>query len=149
MGFLERKFPHHLAKVSRIQLRLRGITLWTIWIKRNGLTFNNSRWDDKKVHGIMWQGLLSYARIEIRCSRSRRRRPSTMACATWWGAGDESIHRRLNDRNVWHIRAPNVGLVLHGLGSLPNLGFSSPNDLACVFDDEIKCCFICLLKQWK
>lgn len=35
--------------------------LWIIWVERNDLTFNNQRWDIKKMQRMIWQGLLEYA----------------------------------------------------------------------------------------
>jgi hypothetical protein len=37
--------------------------LWTIWIQRNDLTFNNNIWDSKRTQRMIWQGILEYARI--------------------------------------------------------------------------------------
>lgn len=45
-GIFGKKIPSSLGKVYRIWPLLRGITLWTMWIERNDLTVNNSRWDE-------------------------------------------------------------------------------------------------------
>jgi hypothetical protein len=37
--------------------------LWTIWVERINLTFNNNRWEAKKTQQIIWQGIHEYARI--------------------------------------------------------------------------------------
>lgn len=33
--------------------------MWTIWIERNNLTFNNNRWDANKTKQMIWQVSLS------------------------------------------------------------------------------------------
>lgn len=62
-GMFGEKTPSSLSKVSRIWLLLRVITFWTFWIERNNLTFNNTRWEEKKMQGTIGQRLVDYARI--------------------------------------------------------------------------------------
>ena len=38
-----------LSKLSRGLVVVRGITMWIIWVKKNDLTYNNNRWDGKKL----------------------------------------------------------------------------------------------------
>ena len=80
-GIFGKSIMATLSKYSTIWLLLRGITLWTIWIERNDLTFNNySRWDASKVKQTILQGLLDYARItwEKSSQRLEEGRPSMM-----------------------------------------------------------------------
>ena len=49
-----KKILTSFSKTFRVWLLLTSITLWTIWIKRNDFTFNNTRWDvegHKKSYG--------------------------------------------------------------------------------------------------
>lgn len=62
-GIFGRKIPSSLSKVSRIWLFLCGITLLAIWIERNDLTFNNNKWDEKKMEGDILQSLWNYVGI--------------------------------------------------------------------------------------
>jgi hypothetical protein len=63
MEILGRKFLPHSLNASRFWLLLRRITMWTIWVERNDLTFNGNRWDVKETNQMIWQGLLVYNRI--------------------------------------------------------------------------------------
>jgi hypothetical protein len=47
-------------------LLLRKITLWTIGIDKNHLSFNKTKqkWVVRKVQQTIWQGLFEYARID-------------------------------------------------------------------------------------
>ena len=49
--------PHKYHKVSRYQTLLKGIALWTIWLARNDINFNNIRWNHKKVKQIFGKAL--------------------------------------------------------------------------------------------
>ena len=44
-----------LSKFSKIWLFLRIIMLWSIWMERIDLVFNNIKWDIKKVQQMIWQ----------------------------------------------------------------------------------------------
>jgi hypothetical protein len=46
---LGRKFLLPLAFEKKIILLLRGVTVRTIWIESNYLTFNNTRWEAPKL----------------------------------------------------------------------------------------------------
>jgi hypothetical protein len=41
---------------------LRGITLWTIWIKSIGKVFNHEQWHESKVKQRLWDELIIYAK---------------------------------------------------------------------------------------
>jgi predicted RNA-binding protein YlxR (DUF448 family) len=41
---------------------LRSITIWTIWVARNGNIFNHERWSRTKIEGTMWTSLKDYGR---------------------------------------------------------------------------------------
>ena len=43
---------------------LEALHFWTCWIERYNLTFTNTRWEEKKMQGNMWQSLVDYARID-------------------------------------------------------------------------------------
>ena len=51
-----------LSKLFRIWLLLRGIVLWSIRVKTNGLTSNNNRLDMQKIQHMIWQWFLGYHR---------------------------------------------------------------------------------------
>jgi len=63
LEILGRKFLPRSLNASRLWLLLRRITMWTIWVERNDLTFNGNRWDVKETNQMIWQGLLVYNRI--------------------------------------------------------------------------------------
>lgn len=55
-----KKIPASLCKYSKIWLLLRGLTmLLTISIERNGLTFNNTRLDARKVKPMFGKALFT------------------------------------------------------------------------------------------
>lgn len=60
MGSLQGISPHLIANILEFGYSLGGSPCATIW---NHPTSNNTRWDVKKGHQNIWQGLLDYARI--------------------------------------------------------------------------------------
>lgn len=58
-----KKMPTSLSKTSRVWLLLRGITLWSIWLERDDLTFNSTRSVVENTQQVIWQCLLEYPRI--------------------------------------------------------------------------------------
>jgi len=42
----------------------RGIVIWTIWIERIDLVFNNARWDYFNVQGTIWEALINYGKAK-------------------------------------------------------------------------------------
>ncbi len=43
---------------------LRGIVLWSIWIKLNDLIFKSFKWQNARLRIMMWDNLLKYGRME-------------------------------------------------------------------------------------
>lgn len=59
-----KKITYSLTKLGGIWLLSQGVTLWTIWVERNDITFsNNNMWDFKKTKQAIWQSLFEYVRI--------------------------------------------------------------------------------------
>lgn len=63
LGFLTRKSRLRLENAITIWFLLRGITMWTIWMERNGLIFYKNMWDVKKTEELIWRDLLEYVKI--------------------------------------------------------------------------------------
>jgi len=56
------KSPRQVQHVENIWSLLKGITLWTFYIERNDLVFNNERWNVFKIHKVIWDALLDYGK---------------------------------------------------------------------------------------
>ena len=54
--------PKKYGKKDKIWHLLRGITMWTIWIKRNDKVFNHGQWHESKVKHKIWDELIIYAK---------------------------------------------------------------------------------------
>jgi hypothetical protein len=54
--------PRKFRKVNRFWILLKGIALWMIWLVRNDVSFNNTRWNQDKTKQVIWQGLSDYGR---------------------------------------------------------------------------------------
>ena len=63
MGSFVRKSPPLFNKSSRFWLLLRGITLCTNRVERHDLTFNNTKWEEKKTQQLIRRSYLEDARI--------------------------------------------------------------------------------------
>ena len=46
-----------------IQMLIKGVTLWTVWILRNNNIFNHKRWQHSQAINLVWQGLMDYTQI--------------------------------------------------------------------------------------
>jgi hypothetical protein len=116
-GIFGKKIPASFSNYSRIWLLLRGITLWTIWIERNDLTFNKTRWDASRVEQTIWRGLLDYARIAWRKALEDSKTEATYDDvlakfhATW--GNNNLLYCKSNSEIMWNNQAPHVGLVDH------------------------------------
>ncbi len=72
------KSPRQVQRVENIWCLLKGITLWTLWIERNDLVFNNERWNVVKIHKVIWDALLDYGRVAWnRCMKLILKTPRT------------------------------------------------------------------------
>lgn len=60
---LGERIPKKFIKKIKIWHLLRGITLWTIWIERNGKVFNWEHWHDSKMKQLIWDDLIMYAKV--------------------------------------------------------------------------------------
>jgi hypothetical protein len=56
------RIPKKYEKMIKIWHLLRGITLWTIWIKRNNRVFNLEQWHVSRVKHHIWDELIIYAK---------------------------------------------------------------------------------------
>jgi hypothetical protein len=56
------KLKGRLKHSSPIWHFLRGILIWTIWIKTNDLVFNQKQWPSHKADSRVWVLLMEYAR---------------------------------------------------------------------------------------
>jgi hypothetical protein len=54
--------PHKFSKVNRFWTLFKGIALWTMWLARNGISFNNTCWNQDKIKEVIWQGFCDYGR---------------------------------------------------------------------------------------
>ena len=57
------RIPKRNGKMIKIWHLLRGITLWTIWIKPNDKVFNLEYWHESKVKKLIWNDLLIYTKV--------------------------------------------------------------------------------------
>ena len=79
MGISTFKILFALSNYSRIWLLLRVLTVWTIWVERNNLTFNNSRQRNEKMKQTIGKTYLNTLELHgQRCAEKRRRLPSMM-----------------------------------------------------------------------
>ena len=58
---LGKKTPSSSCKFFIIWFYLKGFALWTMWLERNDLTFNNARWEETEIHQTIWQGFVRIA----------------------------------------------------------------------------------------
>jgi hypothetical protein len=56
------KLKGRLKHSSPIWHLLRGIVIWTIWIKRNDSVFNQKQWPHTRPKSRVWVHLMEYAR---------------------------------------------------------------------------------------
>jgi hypothetical protein len=47
------RMPCRFRKINRLWLLIRGVTLWTIWIARNDLVFNQKRWSSHRIEAAI------------------------------------------------------------------------------------------------
>ena len=57
------RIPKKYGKIIKICHLLRGITLWTIWIKQNDKVFNQTHWHESKIKQQVWDELIIYAKM--------------------------------------------------------------------------------------
>ena len=58
------RIPKKYSKTIKIWHLLRGITMWTIWIERNDMVFNQTQWHEARVKQRIWNELIIYGKIE-------------------------------------------------------------------------------------
>ena len=87
-----------LKPVSGIWSLARGTALWTIWIARNDVVFNQENWDNEKIRGMIWRGLSDYARNAWKATLARIQenpQSSTIELSKFdrkWGRQQLSLH---------------------------------------------------------
>lgn len=62
-AILEEELPRQLAKFKAIWCLLKGTCLWTIWIQRNAMVFDEQVWSDSQSTEIAWLTMLDYGKI--------------------------------------------------------------------------------------
>jgi hypothetical protein len=51
-----KKLSSKFRKFNLLWSLIRSVTLWSIWLKRNNLSFNGVDWHDNKLKKVMWDG---------------------------------------------------------------------------------------------
>jgi hypothetical protein len=54
------KLKSRIKHLNPIWHLLQGIALWTIWVERNDLVFNQKQWSQHHVESFVWGHFLDY-----------------------------------------------------------------------------------------
>ncbi|KAG0574234.1 hypothetical protein KC19_VG246300 [Ceratodon purpureus] len=63
-GIFSYRIPRKFDAFKQIWLELRSVVLWTLWIERNDIVFNNQRWPPAKLLQQVKTGIIDYGRVE-------------------------------------------------------------------------------------
>lgn len=119
LGIFGKEITSSLSKASRFWLFLRGITLWTTRIERIVLTSVRLGGMNIKCKALFGRTILTMRELLGRkCLKTLRMSLPMMMCLLsltfgGGGKGGELVYHRSNDKIMWHIRTPKVGLINH------------------------------------
>lgn len=67
-GIFSNRIPRKFNHVKRT------VVLWTLWIERNDMIFNNQAWSPAKQLQHIWSAMVDYGRVEWDCIRIKKQR---------------------------------------------------------------------------
>lgn len=60
---LEEALPRKVKRFQSIWILLKGACMWTIWIQRNAMVFDQLLWTDRQAEQIAWLAMIEYGEI--------------------------------------------------------------------------------------
>jgi hypothetical protein len=102
------RMPRKFRKVNRLWLLLRGVTLWTIWIARNDLVFNQKLWNSARIEAAIWDGIAEYGKVawgKVCSQRTNNQASHAKALELFdsnWGKHD-SLCNRVGSKVHWNL----------------------------------------------
>lgn len=122
------KLKGGLKHSSPIWHLLRGIVIWTIWIKRNDSVFNQKQWPPHKAESRVWVHLMEYARTAC-----------TQGPSLWCGVISWIMVGLLGKRIYLELASHLTNKILYCL----NLISSGVLDMSCAMEMEMEFYGVC------
>lgn len=78
-GIFSHRIPRKFDSVKRIWMEIRTAVLWSLWLERNDVVFNNTRWTEERMRQHVWSEILDYGRVEWDRIKVKRKTDDTAA----------------------------------------------------------------------
>lgn len=123
-GNFSDRIPQKFDQLCSIWMALRTVILWTLWLERNDVAFNDEKWPANKVLHRIWLGLIDYGRVEWKKSQQKlgksdvaTRRIERIFAAKWCrhniiaSPGETIQDGRSSFSPNWILSSPRAGFV--------------------------------------